>query len=78
MFFRYKSIHELKKNHSYPTAKALKLCPQLVLRPGRMDVYRQESQFMRELFIEYTALIEPLSLDEAYLDVTDSKGIRCQ
>lgn len=59
-----------------PTAKALKLCPQLVLRPGRMEVYRRESQLMRELFTEYTSLIEPLSLDEAYLDVTDAK--QCQ
>ncbi|HAU0297835.1 TPA: DNA polymerase IV [Legionella pneumophila] len=54
------------------TAQALKLCRHLVLRPVRMEVYRNESQYIRALFEEYTDLIEPLSLDEAYLDVTDS------
>ena len=52
------------------TAHALKLCPQLVLQPVRMDVYRDESQYIRSVFSEYTDIIEPLSLDEAYLDVT--------
>ncbi|KTD58151.1 DNA polymerase IV [Legionella shakespearei] len=55
-----------------PTAKALKLCRHLILRPVRMEVYQQESYYIREIFAEYTDLIEPLSLDEAYLDVTDS------
>lgn len=54
------------------TAKALMLCPDLIVRPGRMDVYREESQYIRKLFAEYTDLIEPLSLDEAFLDVTNS------
>ncbi|MDR3442389.1 MAG: DNA polymerase IV [Legionella sp.] len=55
-----------------PTAQALKLCRQLIIRPVRMDVYQQESQYIREIFADYTDLIEPLSLDEAYLDVTQS------
>lgn len=59
-----------------PTALALKLCPQLILRPVRMEVYRTESQYIRVLFAEYTDLIEPLSLDEAYLDVTESTNCR--
>lgn len=54
-----------------PTGQALKLCPSLILRPVRMEVYRQESQYIRTIFAGYTHLIEPLSLDEAYLDVTD-------
>lgn len=58
------------------TAQALKLCPNLVLQPVRMDVYKQESQYIRDIFREYTDCIEPLSLDEAYLDVTDS--LSCQ
>lgn len=58
------------------TAHALKLCPKLIVRPVRMDVYKQESQRIRTLFAEYTPLIEPLSLDEAYLDVTNAP--RCQ
>ncbi|KTC94525.1 DNA polymerase IV [Legionella erythra] len=59
-----------------PTAQALKRCRQLVLRPVRMEVYQRESQYIRALFAEYTDLIEPLSLDEAYLDVTHAT--RCQ
>ncbi|AUV02474.1 DNA polymerase IV [Phytobacter ursingii] len=55
-----------------PTAMALKLCPHLTLLPGRFEAYREASQQIREIFSRYTSLIEPLSLDEAYLDVTDS------
>ncbi len=50
---------------------ALQLCPQLILVPGRMDVYKFISGQIREIFHRYTDLVEPLSLDEAYLDVTD-------
>lgn len=54
-----------------PTAQAFKLCPQLTLLPGRMQVYKDISTHIRQIFARYTSLIEPLSLDEAYLDVTD-------
>ncbi|WP_394204733.1 DNA polymerase IV [Shewanella waksmanii] len=53
------------------SAYALRLCPDLILVPGRMDVYKQASAQIRQVFERYTDLIEPLSLDEAYLDVTD-------
>ncbi|WP_198951659.1 DNA polymerase IV [Colwellia chukchiensis] len=56
-----------------PTALALKKCPHLVLLPARMQVYRSVSSEIRKIFQCYTDLIEPLSLDEAYLDVTDCK-----
>lgn len=59
-----------------PTAQAFKLCNQLILRPVRMDAYRKESQYIRAIFAEYTDMIEPLSLDEAFLDVTLST--QCQ
>ncbi|MFH8133557.1 DNA polymerase IV [Pantoea osteomyelitidis] len=59
-----------------PTAMALKLCPHLRLLPGRFDAYKDASRQIREIFTRYTPLIEPLSLDEAYLDVTDSE--HCQ
>lgn len=59
-----------------PTAQALKLCPHLALLPGNMSKYREVSQSIREIFKEYTDLIEPLSLDEAYLDVTNCKRYR--
>ena len=52
------------------SATALKRCPHLILIPGRMSVYREASRQMREIFAEYTDLIEPLSLDEAFLDVS--------
>ena len=59
-----------------PTAMALKLCPHLTLLPGRFDAYKEASSHIREIFSRYTSLIEPLSLDEAYLDVSDS--VHCQ
>ena len=53
------------------SATAINRCPQLVLIPGRMSAYREASRQMRAIFAEYTDLIEPLSLDEAFLDVSD-------
>lgn len=55
-----------------PTGMALKLCPHLRLLPGRFAAYKEASAQIRDIFLRYTPLIEPLSLDEAYLDVTDS------
>ena len=56
-----------------PVFKALELCPDLILKPVRFDVYRRESRHIRTIFSRYTKLIEPLSLDEAFLDVTHQK-----
>ena len=53
--------------------KAKRLCPQLVFIPGRMDVYKSVSRQIHEIFHEYTDVIEPISLDEAFLDVTENK-----
>ena len=54
---------------------ALRRCPELVFTPPRFDVYRAVSAEIGAIFAEYTDLIEPLSLDEAYLDVTaDRRG----
>ncbi|CAK2487913.1 DNA polymerase IV [Vibrio crassostreae] len=55
-----------------PTGKALQLCPNLLVVPGRMSVYVEISKKIRKIFSRYTSVIEPLSLDEAFLDVTDS------
>jgi len=55
-----------------PTARAFSLCPDLVLLPVAMDKYRAVSSDIHTIFRQYTDCIEPLSLDEAYLDVTDS------
>lgn len=54
-----------------PSFKAKQLCPELVIIPGRMQVYVDVSKKIREIFFRYSDLVEPLSLDEAFLDVTD-------
>ncbi len=56
------------------SSKALKLCPDLKIIPGSMDKYILESRKIRSIFSEFTELVEPLSLDEAYLDVSSSKA----
>ena len=59
------------------SAKAIRLCPNLIFVKHRFEVYREVSTQIREIFLEYTDLVEPLSLDEAYLDVTENKkGIK--
>jgi DNA polymerase IV len=59
-----------------PSITAKRQCPDLIFVKPRFDAYRAVSLQIREIFAEYTHLIEPLSLDEAYLDVTDNlKGI---
>ncbi|MDB5737127.1 MAG: polymerase [Sphingomonas bacterium] len=54
-----------------PSITARRLCPDLVFVRPRFEVYREVSHQIRVIFARYTPLIEPLSLDEAYLDVTD-------
>ncbi len=56
-----------------PSVTAKRLCPDLIFVKHRFEVYREVSQHIREIFLEYTDLVEPLSLDEAYLDVTTNK-----
>jgi DNA polymerase-4 len=54
------------------TAQAVKLCPDLILIPPNMEKYRVASRQIMDIYRDYTELVEPLSLDEAYLDVTNS------
>jgi len=56
-----------------PSITAMRQCPELVFVPPRFDVYRTVSRHIHTIFADYTALIEPLSLDEAYLDVTENQ-----
>src|SRR4028119_489841 len=56
-----------------PAVTARRRCPELVFVKPRFDVYRAVSQQVRGIFADYTDLIEPLSLDEAYLDVTEDR-----
>ncbi|MCZ6598009.1 MAG: DNA polymerase IV, partial [Planctomycetota bacterium] len=53
-----------------PTAQALALCPDLVLLPANFEKYTAVSREIMAIFLRYTPLVEPLSLDEAFLDVT--------
>jgi DNA polymerase-4 len=55
-----------------PSTVAMRRCPDLVFVAPRFEVYRAVSQQIHAIFKDYTPLVEPLSLDEAYLDVTDN------
>ena len=56
-----------------PSVTAKRRCPELIFVKPRFDVYRAVSQQIRAIFFDYTDLVEPLSLDEAYLDVTEDR-----
>ena len=56
-----------------PSVTARRRCPELIFVKPRFDVYRSVSQQIRAIFADYTDLIEPLSLDEAYLDVSEDR-----
>ncbi len=56
-----------------PSVTAARKCPGLIFVKPRFEVYRQVSEQIREIFYHYTDLVEPLSLDEAYLDITHNK-----
>lgn len=58
------------------SARALQLCPDLILVSGRMEAYQAASRQIMAIYRGYTDLIEPLSLDEAFLDVTESQACR--
>jgi DNA polymerase-4 len=56
-----------------PSKIAYRKCPGIIFVKPRFDVYKSVSKQIREIFFDYTDLVEPLSLDEAYLDVTENK-----
>lgn len=56
-----------------PAARARRLCPDGIFVKPRFEVYKDVSRQIRQIFLDYTDLVEPLSLDEAYLDVTNNK-----
>ncbi|MGE3263416.1 MAG: DNA polymerase IV [Bacteriovoracia bacterium] len=63
---------KFKVRSAMPSSQAVRLCPHLILIPPNFELYKKESQAVQEVFYHYTNLVEPLSLDEAYLDVTNS------
>jgi DNA polymerase-4 len=58
-----------------PAATARRLCPEAVFLPSRIDYYAQVSEQIHAIFKRYTPLVEPLSLDEAFLDATESESL---
>lgn len=67
--------YEVRKfgvHSAMPAARAVQLCPHAIFVKPRFDVYREVSEQIREIFFRFTDLVEPLSLDEAYLDVTEN------
>lgn len=69
------AAREFGVSSAQPAAKAVKLCPQAVFLKPRFALYSAISQQIREIFSRYTPCIEPLSLDEAFLDVTGSERL---
>ncbi len=63
---------EFGVHSAMPSRTALRLCPSAIFLPARFEVYRAVSQEIMAIFHQHTAFVEPLSLDEAYLDVTAS------
>lgn len=63
---------KFKVKAAMPSSLAMRLCPNLILIPPNIELYKKESQAVHKIFERFTSLIEPLSLDEAYLDVTNS------
>ncbi|MGZ3695291.1 MAG: DNA polymerase IV [Bdellovibrionota bacterium] len=63
---------KFKVRSAMPSSQAVRLCPHLILIPPNFDLYKKESRAVQEIFYHYTDKVEPLSLDEAYLDVTNS------
>lgn len=67
--------YEVRKfgvHSAMPAARAIRLCPKAIFVKPRFEVYREVSEQIRDIFFQFTDLVEPLSLDEAYLDVTEN------
>jgi DNA polymerase-4 len=69
------AVRKFGVRSAMPTATALRLCPQAIVIPPRLDYYAAISEKIREVLYCYTPLVEPLSLDEAFLDVTGSEPL---
>ncbi|MBI3864074.1 MAG: DNA polymerase IV [Planctomycetia bacterium] len=67
------AVRKFGVHSAMPTSTALRLCPHAILLPPRMGFYAEVSEQIRAILERYTPLVEPLSLDEAFLDVTGSR-----
>ena len=68
-------IRKFGVHSAMPTATALRLCPHAIVLPPRLEYYARVSDEIRRIFHRYTPFVEPLSLDEAFLDVTGSESL---
>jgi DNA polymerase IV len=69
------AVRRFGVHSAMPTSTALRLCPDAIVLPPRMEFYAEVSRQIRNVFFRYTPLVEPLSLDEAFLDVTGSSEL---
>jgi DNA polymerase IV len=69
------AVRKFGVHSAMPTATALRLCPHAVVLPPRMEYYAAVSRQIRDIFEQFTPHVEPLSLDEAFLDVTGSEAL---
>lgn len=68
-------VRKFGVHSAMPTSRALRLCPVAIVLPPRMGHYAEASEQIREIFLRYTPLVEPLSLDEAFLDVRGTERL---
>src|SRR5262249_1355988 len=66
------AARKLRGRSAMPSVTARRKCPDLIFVKPRFDVYKEVSLQIRAIFAEHTSIIEPLSLDEAYLDMTEN------
>jgi len=69
------AVRKVGVHSAMPTSQALRLCPQAIVLPPRLSYYAEVSAKIREILDRFTPLVEPLSLDEAFLDVTGSEAL---
>jgi DNA polymerase-4 len=69
------AVRKFGVHSAMPTSTALRRCPHAIVLPTRIDYYARVSAEIRRIFFRYTPLVEPLSLDEAFLDVAASEAI---
>jgi DNA polymerase IV len=69
------AVRKFGVHSAMPTSTALRLCPQAILIPPRLAYYAEVSERIREILHRYSPLVEPLSLDEAFIDVTGSESL---
>src|SRR5215203_1705516 len=69
------AVRKFGVHSAMPTSTALRLCPQAIVLPCRIGHYAEVSQQIREILESYTPLVEPLSLDEAFVDPTGCEAL---